>query len=90
MKNFNYLTDLLKQKGVLITKETYIIGKHGDFHTNPIHWKTKEPILHKTNAEVLVINQRENYLEWKTVYKSNKGFYIHKKCNLYLDLSKWE
>lgn len=87
MKDFNLITDMLRcttrdcYPMLLTTKSrclTYIIGKHGDFHSWKHDWRTKSPMIGKTNASVLIIVQQDNYLEWKLVYKNSKGYYIKK------------
>lgn len=78
MKNFNYLAEMVSERGIPIGKMNYIIGKEGDLFTHPKHWQTKEIQTDRTLAQVLVINQKEKYLEWKMVYCNSKGFYIKK------------
>ena len=51
-----------KEKAIPISGNNYIIGKHGDLYTAPIHWRTKEPEKGKTNAQVLIVNQKEKQL----------------------------
>jgi hypothetical protein len=84
MRDFNLLTEVIK-KSIRLGKNYHLLGKSGDHTEMKRDWKTHEPHEKITQALVLIVNQKDNYLEWKTIYRSTKGFYIKLHGNIYIE-----
>ena len=83
MRTFNLLTEAIKE-ATHIGDNYYILAKSGAPTLFKTDWRTGFLSKERTTAQVLIVNQRDSYLEWKMVYKNSKGYYIKLCGNKYI------
>lgn len=84
MENFNIFKECLEKAPVYGKRDRFkLLAKRGDEHSMAEVWGSLISET-KTNGEILLYDSLTESLDWKALYKSNKGFYFNKNGRNYI------